>query len=845
MLPTTSQQYRVMQPSQSFSAFPLPPRLLKNLEQRGFEHPTEIQSLVIPAVARGEDVLALARTGTGKTAAFMLPLIDELSASKRSGISTLILAPTPELALQLNGEFLEFSRGMDIPTACLVDGVPLNGCRSALSRRPALVVGNPAQIIKAERARMLDLMDIRKIVMDEADTLLTGPQGDVTFELLRQLPPSHERQTLLLSATLPPEMEGRVSQLLPGGKIYNANFETPVSSLRHSTYEVGLKQRFPLLLDILRHGDVGSAIIFCSYPRDAANLLNGILKNHISCGLLTSQMDTVERSSVMSRFRSQEFGHLIATADIARGLDVAHVTHAIHFNLPVSLEDYRHCAGRAGRAGRTGESITFVAPQERWDAGVMFQSLSIKPDKLETPLRLKTAEESQSGFIDPYSVLVTLQEGLEYTFNRPGLLLTTLNRNRFYEDGREKVQMLNFLGRSLLSLAVTDLATNAPISPDLKKIIEVTSLFHTNGRGEVCARALGLEKYVREDSPHLISEHRPTNLEHSLYNLLGAVFVDSGTTDAVTTVALKGLLSQWPSSLGYALERPQPASSGARIGALARMDFESALDYQFKNSNWLDLALDSFSNEKGVFINSALLSRGHAVANVVITDLLRRGGFDWSPSDLREHRAQMFTLNDVWFSARGALISQKLQEHFGWGSETRPELAKKVLTALAGAIYSDGGYGPVAGFLEPCFPQALEWVEQARSRIRMSADLVYLQELLDDEGARLDTRLKAQEASQAKNRELQRERRSEAAKRPLETKQTENYRSILELHVQTEGGGKLQFKNTSNPDGSTTIRVLLSKKELATATAANASEASQEAARQACLELGVNIHPLR
>lgn len=817
-----------------FAGLSLHSGLLDNIRTRGYAQPTEIQSLVIPAVVRGENVLALAKTGTGKTAAFMLPVLEQLARHSIKGTAVLVLAPTPELAQQLNTEFKQFSRGLTISSACLLDGTDLYSARFELSRRPAVLFGNPGQVYSAERLGIIDLSDITTLVMDEADSLFSEGLVDMTSSVLKKLPPCHERQTLLLSATLPPEMEGRVAELLPGGKIYNANFETPVESLQHSSYEVAWQQRFPLLLNILRYQSTGAAIIFIE-PGESARLVHGIRKNKIECELLSSEMPTAERSLVMTRFRNQEFKFLVTSPELARGLDVAHVSHVIHFTLPSSLEDYRHCSGRAGRAGRTGHSIAFIDPRERWDADVMYTSLNIHAEKLITPARLTPpADSSASSYSSPYTVLDQVQAALGYSFQRPGLLLTTLNRNRFYEDGREKVQMLNFIGRALLPLAITDLVTNVPNPPSLSRIIELGRHFAPMERAENAGRALGMASFVRPDPKGFAGPLRFTNLEQAFFNGLGAIFIDSGRLDAVTAAVLKGVQDQWPTDAQYSLERSEPAPVRIPIGAEVRLKFEESIGHHFTNSHWLDLALTAFSRGEQSFIHRTLLARGHTVTHVIISDLLRRGGFDWHPGELRERRAEMTGMNDVWLSPRGAGISHRLQEHFGWSSETRPELAKSVLTAIVGAIYSDGGYGPAAAFLEPCFPEALEWVEQARTRVRSSADLTYLQELLDAEGQRMEVRLQAHRESVETVRRLAEAERANRQKDTVTIRSAaENHRTALELHVQSEGLGRLQFKVTRAPGATIQVSVRLKKTLLAEAADLDESVAVQEAARLA------------
>jgi ATP-dependent RNA helicase DeaD len=339
--------------------------LLKSIKDVGYEEPTPIQVATIPTLLAGRDAIAQAQTGSGKTAAFGLPIIESIDPKQRN-VQALILAPTRELAIQVAEALHRYGRHKDIETLPIYGGQPYERQFRGLQRGSQIVVGTPGRVMDHMRRGTLNLDNVRFFVLDEADEMLDmGFIEDIEW-ILSQAPV--DRQTALFSATMPPRIVDLASRYLrEPQRITIAGKQMTVPQVRQSSYEVPRARRIDALTRILDAETPQSAMIFCRTKAGVDELGEALMARGYAVETIHGDLSQAQRDRVMRRFRSGQADMLIATDVAARGLDIPDVSHVINYDIPESAEAYVHRIGRTGRAGRAGEAITLVTPREvRW-----------------------------------------------------------------------------------------------------------------------------------------------------------------------------------------------------------------------------------------------------------------------------------------------------------------------------------------------------------------------------------------------------------------------------------------------------------------------------------------------
>lgn len=305
-----------------------------------------------------------AQTGTGKTAAFSLPIIERLAHSKKVNFPrALILVPTRELAVQVREEFKKLALNHKLSCVAIYGGKPIRGQIEKLKRSAQVVVGTPGRVLDIARRGALELSRIRCVVLDEADRMLDiGFRPDIE-RILKQTP--SERQTLLLSATIPPPIE-RLSQryMRSPEKLNFSPKEMTVDTIDQYYFTVPHSQKFDLLLKLLEREQPKQSLIFCRTKRGTDRIHERLKKKMDGVACIHGDMDQRARDRVMEKYRSGTFKILVATDVVGRGIDVAAVSHIINFDIPEYSDDYVHRVGRTGRMGREGIAFTFVTPEE-------------------------------------------------------------------------------------------------------------------------------------------------------------------------------------------------------------------------------------------------------------------------------------------------------------------------------------------------------------------------------------------------------------------------------------------------------------------------------------------------
>jgi len=350
-----------------FAGLALRPELLKALTSLGYEEPTPIQREAIPPLLAGHDLLGQAATGTGKTAAFALPLLNRLQErTVTGGPAALVLVPTRELAEQVSQAVHRYGRDLGVRVLPVYGGQPIGRQLQALQRGVDVVVGTPGRVLDHISRETLDLSDVQTVVLDEADEMLDMGFAEDIEAILAETPP--QRQTVLFSATMPPRIDGiarrhlREPVRIQMGRQESAPGEIPL--VRQSAYIVARAHKPAALGRILDVEAPTAAIVFCR-TREEVDQLTEILNGRgYRAEALHGGMSQDQRDRVMGRLRSSSTELLVATDVAARGLDVEQLTHVVNYNVPAAPEAYVHRIGRVGRAGREGAAITLAEPRE-------------------------------------------------------------------------------------------------------------------------------------------------------------------------------------------------------------------------------------------------------------------------------------------------------------------------------------------------------------------------------------------------------------------------------------------------------------------------------------------------
>src|SRR5262245_36252817 len=350
----------------SFTSFDLHPHLLRALDDLSFAVPTPIQKEAIAPIMAGRDVLASAVTGSGKTAAFLLPILHRAIGRPRGTTRALVLAPTRELAAQIDEHRRQLARHAGVAGAAIFGGVGMEPQEHALRRGVEVIVATPGRLLDHLRFPYARLAGLEILVLDEADRMLDmGFLPDVQ-RLVRHLPP--RRQTLLFSATLPPPIVALARDLLRDPVAVNVGRPpTPAAGITQTAFPVPRELKSALLLKLLERPELASVLVFTRTKHRANRLADRLVRSGIDADRIHGNRSQAQRTQALASFKSGRCPVLVATDIAARGIDVEALSHVINFDVPAAPEDYIHRVGRTGRAELTGEAFTFVSPDEEAD----------------------------------------------------------------------------------------------------------------------------------------------------------------------------------------------------------------------------------------------------------------------------------------------------------------------------------------------------------------------------------------------------------------------------------------------------------------------------------------------
>jgi ATP-dependent RNA helicase RhlE len=346
----------------SFDHFSLDARIDAGIRDVGYTTPTPIQEQAIPNILNGRDVLGLAQTGTGKTAAFSLPILQRLTRGPLRHVRVLIVAPTRELAEQIHQSNIELARHTKVRSTAIYGGVGKGPQVEALRRGAEIVVACPGRLLDLAGEGSIDLSRVEVLVLDEADRMCDmGFLPDIR-RILKLMP--ERRQTLFFSATMPPDIRRLADQILDNPVTVQIGQIAPAETVSHALFPVTNKLKRPLLMAMLGQMAIGRALVFTRTKHRARNLARDLEKQGYKVSALQGNMSQNKRQKAIDGFRNGKYDILVATDIASRGIDVIDISHVINFDIPDTVDAYTHRIGRTGRAEETGDAFTLASPED-------------------------------------------------------------------------------------------------------------------------------------------------------------------------------------------------------------------------------------------------------------------------------------------------------------------------------------------------------------------------------------------------------------------------------------------------------------------------------------------------
>lgn len=351
-----TEEVEVFKPEHAFTDFLIDEKLKANIVKKGYVNPTPIQDRAIPHVLKGQDVVGIANTGTGKTAAFLIPLIDKVLKDRSQKI--IIMVPTRELATQIDDELRGFAQMLAIFSVVCVGGSPMGKQLSGLRRSYNFVIGTPGRLKDLQERKALDLAHTKTVVLDEADRMLDmGFIHDMRFMMSKM---SAERQTLFFSATMSRDIEVLVKDFLKNPVSISVKTRDTAKSIDQDIVRVQGKNKVDVLHDLLTQSDFSKVLIFGKTKHGVEKLKELLVSRGFKSESIHGNKTQSHRQRALDMFKKNSLQVLVATDVAARGIDVSDVSHVINYDLPATYEDYIHRIGRTGRGGKKGKAITFI-----------------------------------------------------------------------------------------------------------------------------------------------------------------------------------------------------------------------------------------------------------------------------------------------------------------------------------------------------------------------------------------------------------------------------------------------------------------------------------------------------
>lgn len=343
-------------PKHTFADFLMEQQIKDNIASKGYVYPTPIQDEAIPFLLQGRDIIATANTGTGKTAAFLIPLVNNIVIKKTA--RALIITPTRELAGQIDAELFLFKNKTGLKSSVCIGGLPMHKQVSQLSKNPEFVIGTPGRLIDLEQNRLINFYNFDAIVLDEVDTMLDmGFINDIKY-IISKLPP--KRHSLFFSATMPKNTKKIMDSFLHNPVSVSVKTRQSAENVNQDIIKVGHQVKIEILHDLLIKPEVTKSIIFLRTKYIADRLSRDLVSRGFKIATIHGDKAQNQRTKALLSFKENKANILLATDVVARGIDIDDVSHVINYDLPQTHEDYIHRIGRTGRAGKVGQAITFI-----------------------------------------------------------------------------------------------------------------------------------------------------------------------------------------------------------------------------------------------------------------------------------------------------------------------------------------------------------------------------------------------------------------------------------------------------------------------------------------------------
>lgn len=348
-----------------FSEFGFSPELMESLNAMGFQKATPVQEKAMPPVMAGKDMIACAQTGTGKTAAYLLPVMNAIFTQNLKGTNALILAPTRELAVQIDQQFQGMAYFLNLHS------IPVYGGRDsgeweiekkALTSGADVIIATPGRLISHLNLGYVKFENLRFLVLDEADRMLDMGFFDDLMKIYKHLP--QKKQTLMFSATMPPKIRQLASKMLHNYEQVDIAISAPAEGVKQQAYLVHNPQKLELISQILKEKDYDSVVIFASRKTTVKDLTRSLKKAGFEVEGISSDLDQKEREEILLNFRNKKLKIIVATDVLSRGIDIDDINMVLNFDVPGDAEDYVHRVGRTARAAKTGEAITFISSDD-------------------------------------------------------------------------------------------------------------------------------------------------------------------------------------------------------------------------------------------------------------------------------------------------------------------------------------------------------------------------------------------------------------------------------------------------------------------------------------------------
>ena len=377
----------------SFKDFQFHPTIEAGITACGYTIPTPIQKEAIPSILAGRDILGLAQTGTGKTAAFVLPLLERLLTGPRKKVRALIVAPTRELAEQIHENIGRMSQQTDLHSVVIYGGVGKGKQISTLRAGVEIVVACPGRLLDLLNEKALTLSTVEVLVLDEADHMFDkGFLPDIR-RIIRLLPKN--RQSLVFSATMPGEIRHLAEEILNNPVAVQINHTLPAPSISHGLFQVATDQKTSLLKNIIKEREMTSTLVFTRTKHKAKSLALQLERSGFNAASIQGNLSQQKRQQALDGFRDGTYGILVATDIAARGIDVTGISHVINYDMPDTAETYTHRTGRTGRASLSGQALTFAGREDSKMIALIERNLGKKMVRETTPALAPQAEEDR------------------------------------------------------------------------------------------------------------------------------------------------------------------------------------------------------------------------------------------------------------------------------------------------------------------------------------------------------------------------------------------------------------------------------------------------------------------